>query len=262
MRRLLSALPEPLKAPLRRARSFIAAIPYRGTGRWCPVCGKPSSRFREFGVVPRADAMCMHCGALERHRLAWLYLQRRSDLFDGRPKKMLHVAPEHAFEPRLRKALGAGYLTADLEEGRAMVAMDVENIRMPDGSFDVVFCSHVLEHVDDDRRAMREFYRVLKPGGWAVLLVPITAEKTVEDPSITDPAERLRRFGQDDHVRRYGPDYVDRLREAGFTVTVTRVADLATPEEADRMALTPAAGEIHFCTNGGSTQKASESSAP
>ena len=248
MRRLLSSLPEPLKAPLRRARRFVAAIPYRGTGRWCPVCGRSSSRFREFGFVPRPDALCMHCGALERHRLAWLYLERRTDLFDGRPKRMLHVAPEYAFEPRLRKALGQGYLTADLEEWRAMVAMDIENIQMPDGSFDVVFCSHVLEHVADDRRAMREFCRVLKPGGWAILLVPITAEATVEDPSVTDPAERLRLFGQDDHVRRYGPDYVDRLREAGFNVATTRASDLVPADEAARMGLTPAAGEIYFCT--------------
>lgn len=250
MRRLLSSLPEPVKAPLRRARRFIAAIPYRGTGRWCPVCGRSSGRFRDFGIVPRPDALCMHCGALERHRLAWLYLERGTDLFDGRPKRMLHVAPEAAFEPRLRKALGDRYLTADLSPGRAAVAMDIEDIRMPDGWFDVIFCSHVLEHVDDDRRAMRELFRVLKPGGWAILLVPITADVTVEDPSITDPAERLRRFGQDDHVRRYGPDYVDRLRDAGFAVTITRVADLATPEEAERMALTPAAGEIYFCTKG------------
>ncbi len=248
MRRVLSSLPETVKAPLRRVRQFVAAIPYRGTGRWCPVCERTSRRFRAYGIVPRPDALCMHCGALERHRLAWLYLQRRTDLFDGRPKKMLHVAPEAAFQRRLRKALGDGYLTADLSEGRAMVAMDVENIRMADGSFDVIFCSHVLEHVNDDRRAMGELFRVLRPGGWAILLVPVTVEATVEDPTITDPAERLRRFGQHDHVRRYGPDYVDRLRDAGFAVAITGVADLATPGEAERMGLTPATGEVYFCT--------------
>ena len=247
MRRLLSRLPEPVKVPLRRARQFLSAIPYRGEGRWCPLCGRSSSRFAEYGIVPRPEAMCMHCGALERHRLAWLYLERRTDLLDGRRRRMLHVAPEAALERRLRKVVGDGYLTADLS-GRAMVEMDVEDIRMPDGSFDVIFCSHVLEHVNDDRRAMREFHRVLRPDGWAILLVPITAARTVEDPSVTDPAERLRLFGQGDHVRRYGPDYVDRLREAGFTVSTTRVHDLATPTEVERMGLTPAAGEIYFCT--------------
>lgn len=244
----LSWLPESIKAPLRRASDFVAALPYRGTGRWCPLCQTSSRRFREFGVVPRPDALCPRCKSLERHRLLWLYLERRTDLFDGRVKKVLHVAPELSLERRLRKRLGGGYLTADLTQRRAMVAMDIENIHLPDATFDVILCSHVLEHVNDDRRAMREFFRVLKPGGWAILLVPITADATFEDPTVTDPAERLRLFGQDDHVRRYGPDYVDRLRQAGFAVATTRVADLVPPDDAERMGLTPAAGDIFHCT--------------
>jgi SAM-dependent methyltransferase len=129
-----------------------------------------------------------------------------------------------------------------------MIKMDITNIDYPDQSFDVIYCSHVLEHVQDDRKAMREFYRVLKTTGWAILLVPITAEKTLEDPSLVGPEERLRVFGQADHVRRYGPDYVDRLREAGFSVQVTKVNDLVQNDEAIRLGLTSAAGEIHFCT--------------
>lgn len=198
--------------------------------------------------MPRPDALCMQCGALERHRLAWLYLERRTDLFDGHSKAMLHVAPELCFQRRFRKRVGAGYVAADLDSPRAAVRMDVTDIQYPDGFFDVIFCSHVLEHVPDDRRAMREFLRVLKPGGWAILLVPVTADRTVEDPSVTDPAERLRRFGQEDHVRRYGPDYADRLREAGFDVSVTRVPDLVSAADAVRMGLTPAAGDIFHCT--------------
>lgn len=246
MRLLLSALPEGVKAPLRAARIRVAALPYRGRARFCPVCQNSSGRFRTFGIVPRVEAQCPRCLSLERHRLQWLYLTRQSDLFDGRPKKVLHVAPELCLLPHLRRRLGRGYITADLQRP-AMVRMDIIDIQYPDGFFDVILCSHVLEHVDDDRRAMREFARVLKPGGWAILLVPITAERTVEDPSITDPAERLRLFGQDDHVRRYGPDYVDRLRESGFAVKTLRVADIATPEETERMSLATA-GEIYVCT--------------
>jgi SAM-dependent methyltransferase len=95
---------------------------------------------------------------------------------------------------------------------RAMVRMDITDIQYPKDTFDVIYCSHVLEHVVDDRKAMREFHRVLRPDGWALLLVPITVEKTFEDPSVTDPEERLSVFGQEDHVRCYGPDYVERLR--------------------------------------------------
>lgn len=128
------------------------------------------------------------------------------------------------------------------------MAVILTDIRYPDESFDVILCSHVLEHVQDDRKAMREFHRVLKPDGWAILLVPITADKTFEDPSIVDPQARLAAFGQEDHVRRYGPDYIDRLREAGFTVEVTRPADLVAPDGIVRMGLTAAAGEIYYCT--------------
>jgi len=177
----------------------------------------------------------------------WLYLTQHTDLFDGAPKRVLHVAPERCLEVRLRKALGNGYLTGDLHN-RAMVRMDVTRIESPDDSFDVIYCSHVLEHVVDDRKAMREFYRVLKPGGWAVLLVPVPADRPLEDDTIVSPQDRLRVFGQEDHVRRYGPDFVDRLREAGFEVRVIGVADLFGQADAVRMGLTPACGDIFHCT--------------
>lgn len=199
-------------------------------------------------MVQREDALCVHCGALERHRFVWLYFSEKTDLFDGRTKKVLHVAPERCFEHLLKKQLGDGYVTADLTSPRAMVKMDITDIQYPDDSFDVIYCSHVLEHVQDDRKAMREFHRVLAKDGWAILLVPITVDRTLEDPTIIDPSERLRVFGQKDHVRRYGPDFVDRLREAGFTVTVTRVSDLFEPADSIRMGLTSVSGEIYHCT--------------
>jgi SAM-dependent methyltransferase len=193
----------------------------------------------------------MYCGSLERHRLVWLYLQRMTDLFEGRPKKILpkkilHIAPEPTFVPRLRKRFGAGYITADLLDAYAMVKMDVMDIHYPDNTFDFILCSHVLEHVPDDRRAMREFYRTLKPDGWAILMVPIWRDLTFEDPSIVDPAERLAVYGQMDHVRIYGRDFVDRLREAGFDVTITEASDFLSQQEIETMAL-DGAGEIYHC---------------
>jgi len=241
-------LPEWAKQSLRQLGNAVRAVPYRGLGRFCPVCGKSSSRFRRFGIVPREDAECAHCGAFERHLLLWLFLSEKTDLFDGRPKTMLHVAPEPCLEPRLRKRLGGGYVTADLFSPRAMVKMDISDIHYGDQSFDLIYCSHVFEHVPDDRRAMREFFRVLKDEGWAILLVPIESDRTFEDPSIVDPKARLEAFGQEDHVRRYGADYVERLRDAGFTVQVSKVEDLANGEETVTMGLTPASGEIYYCT--------------
>ncbi|HYI09016.1 MAG TPA: methyltransferase domain-containing protein [Thermoanaerobaculia bacterium] len=250
MRRVTSNWPPFLKTAFLRLATLAAAVLYYGKKRYCPVCRSHSRKFLTFGVTDRKDALCPRCGALERHRLVWLYLTDRTDLFDGRAKQMLHVAPEYALKPRLAKQLGTGYITADIEKGRAMVQLDLMDIQYPQDAFDVVYCSHVLEHVPDDRRAMRELHRVLKPDGWAVLLVPMSDGETLEDPSVVDPQERLRLYGQEDHVRLYGRDYVDRLREAGFTVTVTTIADLAGKEDATLMGLTADAGEIYLCRKG------------
>jgi SAM-dependent methyltransferase len=248
MRTVLSRLPEWVKAPLRRTKEDLKKLPYYGNGRYCPVCAGSSRRFMPFGRVSREDAQCVHCGALERHRFLWLFLKKNTDLFDGKAKTMLHVAPEPCLEPILKDQLGSNYLTADLFNPRAMVKMDICDIQYPDGSFDVIYCSHVLEHVLDDKQAMREFFRVLKNSGWAILNVPINRETTSEDSSIVDPKERLKAFGQEDHVRSYGQDYVERLRDSGFSVNITKVSDVANSDESVRMGLTHASGEIYYCT--------------
>ena len=236
-----------VRRPLRQTRNYVRHFPHRGQRRSCPICKKSSRAFGTMGTPPRNDAMCMYCGAVERHRLTWVYLDRRTDLFNGKSKTMLHVAPEPFFEERLRNLINGSYLTADLLNPRAMVKMDITDIQYPDDTFDVVYCSHVLEHVPDDNKAMRELRRVMKPDGWAILMVPITADKTFEDPTITDPAERLKAFGQEDHVRRYGPDYLDRLREAGFSVKVTRAQDFLAEEDIVRMGI-DRHEEIFHCT--------------
>lgn len=224
-------------------------IKHTGWARKCPVCGRGSRRFLEFGVVSRPDASCPFCGALERHRLLWLFLHRQSGFFTHPPDKALHVAPEPVFESRFRQVLGDRYTSADLFDPKADVKMDITDIQYPDSTFDFIYCSHVLEHVDNDRKAMKEFLRVLTHTGLAILLVPITTEKTFEDPSITDPNERLRVFGQKDHVRCYGPDFVERLIEAGFAVETLRRDQFLTPDEIVRMGISKEAGDLFICRN-------------
>jgi SAM-dependent methyltransferase len=129
-----------------------------------------------------------------------------------------------------------------------MVKMDITNIQYPAKTFDVILCSHVLEHVIDDKGAIREIFRVLKDNGWAILLVPISSDRTFENPSISSPADRIKIFGQQDHVRRYGPDYVDRLREAGFNVEIFKVNDLVQGGDVEKMGLNSSSGEIFYCT--------------
>jgi SAM-dependent methyltransferase len=214
---------------------------------YCPVCDNYARAFLPATPEPRPNCICPNCGSRERHRLTWLFLNRHSDLFDGRPKRMLHVAAERSLARRLSRVPGLAYLTADLSSPTAMLQMDIMDIQFPEDSFDVILCSHVLEHVDDDRQAMREFARVLKPGGWALLLVPISVEATFEDPSITDPALRKRLFGHPEHVRQYGMDFADRLAEAGLVVRVFRPVDVAAPADLDRAAILPSEWPLFYC---------------
>jgi SAM-dependent methyltransferase len=172
---------------------------------------------------------------------------KRTDLFDGTNKKLLHIAPEPQLSRLFSAAECIDYVSADLTKPTAMVKMDITDIQYPDNSFDVIYCSHVLEHVLEDKKAMKGLCRVLKDGGWAILQVPITAEATLEDPSATSPQERERLFGQQDHVRRYGPDYKDRLVEAGFSVVVDGFVREINEMQAERFGL-QRAEDVYFCT--------------
>lgn len=195
---------------------------YSGQAVTCPCCQHSYSRFASYGYQKRPNALCRYCLSLERHRGLWLYIHNRSTLLSA-PFKVLHFAPEHQFQELFKSAPNIDYLSADLDMPTAMVKMDITNITFPDHTFDVIICNHVLEHVPDDAKAMRELYRVLKPGGWAILQTPMSdSPVTIEDLSITDPKKREELFGQTDHVRTYGMDKKDRLERAGFAVKLDK----------------------------------------
>lgn len=224
------------------------SILYLGKGVKCSVCGSEFRKFLPYGRSGRDNALCPHCLSLERHRLMYLYLQRKTNLFKDN-LKLLHVAPEYCFIDRFERMKNLDYITADIESPLAKVKMDIHQIPFPDNTFDVTFCNHVMEHVDDDIKAMSELYRVLKPGGWAIIQSPQDLSKatTYEDASITDPKEREKHFWQDDHLRLFGRDYGKRLEKGGFKVTEDRfVMDQLTPQEVKLFAL-PANEIIYFC---------------
>jgi SAM-dependent methyltransferase len=171
-----------------------------------------------------------------------LWIERESDLLTRSDQKFLHIAPEVCLSEKFEKIFPKdSYTTADLESPLADVRLDVQAIPFPDATFDIVFCNHVLEHVADDRLAMRELRRVMRPGGWGVMLAPVDSARaaTFEDDTITDPAERTRVFGQYDHRRIYGRDYADRLREAGWQVDEVDYFAALTPAEQTTHALRP-----------------------
>ena len=227
-----------LAATLRAVYHQTLAFAYRGDRVECPCCGGRFRAFLPFGVVRRENARCPRCGSLERHRLLWLYLEQRTQLLHG-GLTLLHVAPEALLAGKLERVPRLGYLSVDLESPLAMAHMDVTRLGLRDQSLDVILCLHVLEHVADDRAAMGEFLRVLRPGGWAILQSPVDEARaeTFEDASVTDPAERERVFGQRDHVRIYGRDYLDRLRDCGFAVEDVPFAASLGPAAAQRYGL-------------------------
>ena len=198
---------------------------HRGHAVHCPICEHSFDAF--MNDWNRVNALCWRCGSHERHRAQWLLLQRRPQLL-LQARSLLHFSPEHCLAQRLRRVSHLRYVTSDLDETQdADLRLDITRLDLPDAAFDAVLCSHVLEHVDDDARAMAELRRVTSPQGFCLVMVPIDLGRTTtyEDASITDPADRQREFLQFDHVRLYAPDIATRLQAAGFdveTIDMTR----------------------------------------
>ncbi|MFI3332007.1 MAG: methyltransferase domain-containing protein [Rikenellaceae bacterium] len=223
IRFILNTLPRPLMQHMAEWSVPILGLFYLGRGKICPICGCQRRKFLPYGyVVERENALCPSCLALERHRLLWLYLSRETSLQKVHPT-LLHIAPEVSLMRKFKaiyRGLPKRYITADLESPLSHLHFDVQHIPLDDNYADVIICNHLLEHVEDDRLAMSELYRIMRPNGWGILLSPVEYDRptTFEDDSIVDPKERTRIFGQYDHRRIYGLDYAQRLREAGFEV--------------------------------------------
>jgi SAM-dependent methyltransferase len=188
----------------------------------------------------RANRQCPWCGSIERHRLLALYLHERTSALE-RPTDVLHVAPEEGLRRVLRRSRTARTVSVDLEHPLADLHMDIRGLTFADETFDLAICSHVLEHVPEDHRAIAELYRVLRPGGTLLVMVPWdeSAAKTREDLRVVDPAERLRLYGQSTHVRMYGRDLVERLGVAGFDVETDRFGAELPADVAQRHVIAP-----------------------
>ncbi len=243
---ILNHVPRPILQRIAGWAVPIMGLWYIGKGKECPLCGCRRRKFLPYGYVTQRDnALCPNCLALERHRTLWLWLLRESDIGRGAVAlpRLLHVAPEVALMRKFHKiyaAQPADYVTADLESPLADLHFDIQHIPLEDESFDAVICNHIMEHVEDDRQAMREIKRILRKGGWGVILSPVDMQRetTFEDDTITDKAERTRIFGQYDHRRIYGRDYAERLREAGFEVYECDYANFIPDKEKQLYALT------------------------
>lgn len=212
-------IPRPILIRFSKLFSFLIRPFYAGNAVQCPVCEHKFRKMLPYGNKAGENRLCPVCLSLERHRLMWIYLTQHSDFFKNE-YKVLHIAPEQPFLKKFKAAKNLDYTTADMVSPIADLHFDIMKIPLEDNTYDWVICNHVLEHVENDIEAMREVLRILKPGGRAILQVPINYSytETHEDKTITDPKEREKIYGQYDHVRWHGLDYPERLKTAGFEV--------------------------------------------
>ena len=236
---LLNKIPRPLliKASIL-ARPLIVLF-FEGNNFTDPIDGKSYRKFLPYGYgKQRENALSPGTLSLERHRQMWLYLQNETDFFT-KNYKVLHIAPEQEFLRKFKKMKNLDYISADLFSPIVDVKADILDLPFENESFDIIFCNHVLEHIEDDRKAMGELLRVMKKGGWGIVQVPMknSLEKTYEDFTIKDPKERQKHFGQYDHVRWYGMDYFDRLKSVGFEADANFYSQKFSKEEIKKFGL-------------------------
>ncbi len=243
---ILNTIPRPFLIKASYLVRPLLSLWLKGKKFTDPIDGKSFRRMLPYGYeVQRQNVLSPSTLSLERHRLLWLYLKNETDFFTSKEKKkLLHFAPEQCFLKRFRKLKNLEYTTTDLESPIADVKADICDLPFENNSFDIIFCNHVLEHIPDDRKAMQELYRILKPGGFGIFQIPqdLSRDLTFEDDSITDPKERAKIFGQYDHVRVYGKDYFNKLRSIGFKVDEIDYTQQLSQELVEKYGL--AKGEI------------------
>ncbi|MBA9077854.1 methyltransferase domain-containing protein [Rufibacter quisquiliarum] len=196
--------------------------------------------FDDFETLNVQEYQCPRCGCSDRDRLYALYMKKVIDPLV--PYRLLDIAPAPALRSFIKSFPNITYRSADLYMHDVDDQVDLTDMHLyEDSSFHAFICSHVIEHVPDDQKAMKELYRVLKPAGWGIAMVPVllSIEQIDEEPTLESIPERWRRFGQDDHIRQFSKSgFVGRLKGAGFKVREWTVKDF-TPEEFIKNGISP-----------------------
>lgn len=196
-----------------------------GSRRECPICEFSGRAFLPMGSPPRKESQCPECGARERHRLLWYYIEEETNMTEG-DHNVLYIAPNDMLMSKIRE-YGNNVVSTDLMMSNVDTKADITCLPFKDDKFDVIICSHVLEHVTNDRSAISEIKRVMSLSGYALIMVPKdkNLDQTYEDNSVTSPQERRSKFGAENHVRLYGKDFDQRLIDGGFKVNTETYAN-------------------------------------
>ena len=216
-----STFSESFRIKITNFKRHLKGLSLKGNNVACNCCGKTFTKFlpKGNGLEIRENAVCPNCGSLERTRLLLFYLQNETDIFK-RNCKLLHIAPEDTLKKIFKAHSNIYYVNGDLNPNYADEIIDMTNIQYPENNFDFVICSHVLGHIPDEKKAIQEMFRVLKPGGIAFVLTLLNKEDipTIEDENIKSDAERVKIYGEKDLVRLHGNDFAVRLHAGQFSV--------------------------------------------
>jgi len=223
--------------------------------KFCPACKSDIKSYLPYGTILRSNAQCPNCGAKERHRAFTLYLEKEAEILNITDKqpgaiKLLHFAPERVFFEKFSKNPDIDYYPVDIESSNSEMRdiIDIQIIDYPDKLFDYIICNHVLEHVPRDDVALNELCRVLKDEGVAYISVPMQdIEKTIEDKSYNTPELRQRYYGQEDHLRVYGKDFLQKLKTSGFSVEIIDLTKDLTNQDLYRYGLERTEQAIFRC---------------
>lgn len=222
-----------------RVKRLLSSIAYKlryvGWQKYCPACQSYSRQFRDFdlspyhvkdGIIPNkviTNTLCPWCGSHIHHRLMWFILPSilaKLEKTNNYSRRILHFAPERFSIPRLSSLRSVRYIQTDYMRNDVDVVLDMCQLGLVSCSIDLIIASHVLEHVPNDDMAIQELYRILKPGGVAVLLVPLLADQSIELPNICTEFDRIKYYGQHDHLRAYGLDLQHKISNHGFEVRI------------------------------------------
>lgn len=240
---------------MKRIKSYIKLFAkkllYGGNRHICQICGHKAKKFKSFGKPKRKNAQCPFCNSLERTRFLWYALNKNRKFTKN--CNILHFAPNVALGQLLLNCNKEKYISADINPKNYPLFLktekqDITSLTYSNDTFDIIICSHVLEHVVEDAVAIQEISRVLKENGIAYIMVPIDYSKinTYEDNSITSPYERKIAFGQEDHVRWYGLDFKSKLTKEGFNVEIIETRSI--PVEKRKLFSLALRDEIFICS--------------